>query len=54
VSHAAQKVIERAIYRLPAGKKIAAFKVGGTWRLSKAEMNQWSQRQWKNGKAGKV
>ena len=39
------KVTERTIYRLAAAKKIPAFKVGGTWRFSKAEINQWIQRQ---------
>ena len=39
------KVTERTIYRLAAAKKIPAFKVGGTWRFSRAEINQWIQRQ---------
>lgn len=39
------KVTERTIYRLAAAKKIPAFRVGGTWRFSKAEINQWIQRQ---------
>lgn len=39
------KVIERTIYRLAAVKKIPAFKVGGMWRFSKAEINQWIQQQ---------
>jgi len=41
------KVTERTIYKLAAAKKIPAFKVGGTWRFSKAEINQWIQRQQK-------
>ncbi|EFE7254250.1 helix-turn-helix domain-containing protein [Klebsiella quasipneumoniae subsp. similipneumoniae] len=32
------KVTDRTIYRLAAAKKIPAFKVGGTWRFSKAEI----------------
>ena len=44
------KVTERTIYRLAAAKKIPAFKVGGTWRFSKAEINQWIQRQSEGGK----
>jgi len=44
------KVTERTIYRLAAAKKIPAFKVGGTWRFSKAEINQWIQRQSERGK----
>ncbi len=48
------KVTERTIYRLAAAKKIPAFKVGGTWRFSRAEINQWIQRQQKGGKADKT
>jgi excisionase family DNA binding protein len=44
------KVTERTIYRLAAAKKIPAFKVGGTWRFSKAEINQWIQQQSEGGK----
>ena len=42
------KVTERTIYRLAAAKKIPAFKVGGTWRFSRAELDQWIQRQQKD------
>lgn len=48
------KVTERTIYRLAAAKKIPAFKVGGTWRFSRAEINQWIQRQQESGKADKT
>ena len=41
------KVTERTIYKLAAAKKIPAFKVGGTWRFSRVEINQWIQRQQK-------
>jgi excisionase family DNA binding protein len=34
------KVTERTIYRLAAAGKIPAFKVGGTWRFSRAEINR--------------
>lgn len=37
------KVTDRTIYRLAAAKKIPAFKVGGTWRFSKAEITEWIQ-----------
>jgi excisionase family DNA binding protein len=47
------KVTERTIYRLAAAKKIPAFKVGGTWRFSKAEITEWIQQQSKGGKADK-
>ncbi|TXH39946.1 MAG: DNA-binding protein [Burkholderiaceae bacterium] len=39
------KVTERTIYRLAAAKKIPGFKVGGAWRFSKAEIDQWIRRQ---------
>jgi len=39
------KVTERTIYRLAAAKKIPAFKVGGTWRLSRADIDRWIKRQ---------
>ncbi len=38
------KVTERTIYRLAAAKKIPAFKVGGTWRVSRHELDQWIKR----------
>lgn len=39
------KVADRTLYRLAAAKKIPAFKVGGTWRFSRAEIDQWIKRQ---------
>ena len=44
------KVTERTIYRLAGAKKIPAFKVGGTWRFSKAEISQWIQQQSGDGR----
>lgn len=38
------KVTERTIYRLAAARKIPAFKVGGVWRFSRAEIDGWIQR----------
>lgn len=35
------KVTERTIYRLAAAKKIPAFKVGGSWRFSKTDIDRW-------------
>lgn len=46
------KVTERTIYRLAAAKKIPAFKVGGTWRFSRADLDQWIQQQQKDDKPG--
>lgn len=39
------KVTERTIYRLAAAKKIPAFKVGGTWRFSRADIDTWIKHQ---------
>jgi excisionase family DNA binding protein len=33
------KVTERTIYRLAAAKQIPAFKVGGSWRFSRADID---------------
>ena len=39
------KVTERTIYRLAAAKKIPAFKVGGTWRFSRVDIDSWIKQQ---------
>ena len=39
------KVAERTVYRLAAGKKIPAFKVGGAWRFSRVEIHHWIKSQ---------
>ena len=39
------KVTERTIYRLAGAKQIPAFKVGGSWRFSKAEIDEWIKKQ---------
>ncbi len=39
------KVTERTIYRLAAEKKIPAFKIGGTWRFPRSEIDQWIRQQ---------
>lgn len=48
------KVGKRTVYRLAAAKKIPAFKVGGTWRFRKADIEAWIAAQSNNseGKAG--
>lgn len=48
------KVTDQTIYRLAAAKKIPAFKIGGTWRFSKAEITEWIQQQTQGGKADKT
>lgn len=39
------KVAERTLYRLVAAKKVPAFKVGGTWRFSRASTDLWIKQQ---------
>lgn len=39
------KVTERTIYRLAGGKQIPAFKVGGSWRFSKLDIDGWIKQQ---------
>lgn len=39
------KVGKRTVYRLAAAKKIPAFKVGGTWRFSRADIDGWIKQQ---------
>ena len=39
------KVTERTIYRLAAAKKLPAFKVGGSWRFSRADIDAWIKAQ---------
>jgi excisionase family DNA binding protein len=35
------KAGKRTVYRLAASGKIPAFKVGGTWRFRRAQLDQW-------------
>jgi excisionase family DNA binding protein len=39
------KVTERTIYRLAAAKKVPAFKVGGSWRFSRSDIDEWIKQQ---------
>ncbi len=39
------KVGKRTVYRLTAAKRIPAFKVGGTWRFRRREIDRWIERQ---------
>lgn len=39
------KVNERTIYRLASAKKIPAFKVGGSWRFSRLDIDRWISEQ---------
>ncbi len=35
------KVTERTIYRLAGAKQIPAFKVGGSWRFPRVDIDRW-------------
>lgn len=43
------KVGKRTVYRLAAAKKIPAFKVGGTWRFLRADIDSWIRKQSMDG-----
>ena len=43
------KVNERTIYRLLAAKKLPAFKVGGSWRFRRADIDGWIASQSEGG-----
>ena len=43
------KVNERTVYRLTGAKKIPAFKVGGTWRFLRSDIDQWIKSQTTGG-----
>jgi excisionase family DNA binding protein len=46
------KVTDRTIYRLAGAKRIPAFKVGGTWRFSRADNDAWIRRHSAEGQGG--
>ena len=35
------KTSKRTVYRLASSGKLPAFKLGGTWRFRKGDLNQW-------------
>ena len=39
------KVTERTIYRLASAKQVPAFKIGGSWRFSRQDIDGWIKRQ---------
>lgn len=45
------KAGKRTVYRLAAAKKIPAFKVGGTWRFLRADIDRWIKQQSMGGLA---
>jgi excisionase family DNA binding protein len=39
------KVTERTIYRLATAKQMPAFKIGGSWRFSRQDIDSWIKKQ---------
>lgn len=39
------RLVEKTVYRLASERKIPAFKVGGSWRFKKAEIDKWIEQQ---------
>ncbi|MBI1175333.1 MAG: helix-turn-helix domain-containing protein [Sideroxydans sp.] len=39
------KAGKRTVYRLAAEGKLPAFKLGGTWRFSRADIDSWIRQQ---------
>ncbi|TAU61534.1 helix-turn-helix domain-containing protein [Rhizobium ruizarguesonis] len=39
------RITEKTAYRLAAESKIPGFKVGGSWRFRKGEVDQWIEEQ---------
>lgn len=35
------KAGKRTVYRLAASSKLPAFKLGGTWRFRRSDLDQW-------------
>lgn len=46
------KITEKTAYRLVAGGEIPGFKVGGSWRFRRTEIDQWIDRQSMKPKGG--
>lgn len=45
------KVAEKTVYRMAAEGKIPAFKVGGSWRFRRHEVQEWLENQRNNKQA---
>jgi len=39
------KLNEKTAYRLTSDGKLPAFKVGGSWRFRKSEIDEWTKKQ---------
>lgn len=46
------KLAEKTAYRLAAEGKLPGFKVGGSWRFKKEDIEQWIERQKQNNGIG--
>ena len=44
------KLAEKTTYKLAAANKLPGFKVGGSWRFKKEDMDQWIEEQKKSNK----
>lgn len=42
------RVTEKTIYRMASEKRIPAFKVGGSWRFDKTDIEKWIEDNKKN------
>lgn len=47
------KLNEKTAYRLTLDGKLPAFKVGGSWRFRKSQINKWIAEQEAKGDKGK-
>ena len=48
-----QKLAEKTSYRLASEGKLPGFKVGGSWRFRKSEIDAWIKEQEKKAKTEK-
>ena len=46
------KLAEKTAYRLAAEGKLPGFKVGGSWRFKRVDIEQWIENSKKNGSRG--
>ena len=44
------KLAEKTAYKLAAADKLPGFKVGGSWRFKKEDIDQWIEEQKRMGK----
>lgn len=44
------KIAEKTAYRLVSSKKVPGFKIGGSWRFRKSEIDAWINEQEKANK----